>query len=123
MITSEITDVPGDRRYDEAAAPSQTTPSASDFPRVWRRSTNHAAPQNAFAASSRRPAIRWGSRDFLIGRAADPRELELIRAEDVADGIDRRLVSRLPQVSHVFPGSHSKPGLDRKTTARSASLF
>jgi len=90
-------------------------------------------------------AVRLGldSRDYLIGRAADPRDLKLIReeieraagvdhlldlrtmhvgpdhlivaarvafsdeisadrAEDVADEIDRRLVSRLPQVSHVF---------------------
>jgi cation diffusion facilitator family transporter len=90
-------------------------------------------------------AVRLGldSRDYLIGRAADPRDLQLIReeiegaagvdelldlrtmhvgpdhlivaarvafsdeisadrAEDVADEIDRRLVSRLPQVSHVF---------------------
>jgi cation diffusion facilitator family transporter len=90
-------------------------------------------------------AVKLGmdSRDYLIGRAADPRDLELIRgeiesaagvdelldlrtmhvgpdhlivaarvafsdeisadrAEDVADEIDRRLVSRLPQVSHVF---------------------
>jgi cation diffusion facilitator family transporter len=90
-------------------------------------------------------AVKLGldSRDYLIGRAADPRDLELIRdeissapgvdavldlrtmhvgpdhlivaarvafsdeisadrAEDVADEIDRRLVRRLPQVSHVF---------------------
>ncbi len=90
-------------------------------------------------------AVRLGldSREFLIGRAANPRELEVIRAEigkapgidalldlrtmhvgpehlivaarvafsdeitadraeDVADGIDRRLAERLPLVSHVF---------------------
>ena len=90
-------------------------------------------------------AVKLGldSREYLIGRAADPRELALIReeierapgveelldlrtmhmgpdqiivaarvafsddisadrAEDVADEIDWRLVSRLPQVSHVF---------------------
>jgi cation diffusion facilitator family transporter len=90
-------------------------------------------------------AIRLGldSRDFLIGRSADPRDLEVIRAEienaqgidalldlrtmhlgpdrlivaaqvafsdeisadraeDVADGIDRRLADRLPLVPHVF---------------------
>ena len=105
-------------------------------------------------------AVRLGldSRDYLIGRAADPRDLTLIReeiesaagvdqlldlrtmhvgpdhlivaarvafsdeisadrAEDVADEIDRRLVSRLPQVSHVFldptqtpVGSSARPG-------------
>jgi cation diffusion facilitator family transporter len=105
-------------------------------------------------------AVRLGldSRDYLIGRAADPRDLKLIReeiesaagvdqlldlrtmhvgpdhlivaarvafsdeisadrAEDVADEIDRRLVSRLPQVSHVFldptqtpVGSSARPG-------------
>jgi cation diffusion facilitator family transporter len=90
-------------------------------------------------------AVRLGldSRDYLIGRAADPRDLTVIReeiegvagvnalldlrtmhlgpdqlivaarvafddeisadrAEDVADEIDRRLTSRLPQVSHVY---------------------
>ena len=90
-------------------------------------------------------AIRLGldSREYLIGRSADPRELETIRAEiegaqgvdalldlrtmhlgpdhlivaarvafsdeisadraeDVADGIDRRLADRLPLVPHVF---------------------
>ncbi|HEX4658886.1 MAG TPA: cation transporter dimerization domain-containing protein [Streptosporangiaceae bacterium] len=90
-------------------------------------------------------AVRLGldSRDFLIGRAAGPQELETIRAEiekapgvdalldlramhmgpdhllvagrvafsdkisadraeDVADGVDRRLADRLPQVAHVF---------------------
>jgi cation diffusion facilitator family transporter len=110
-------------------------------------------------------AVKLGldSRDFLIGRAADPRELELIRdeierapgvdelldlrtmhvgpdhlivaarvafsdeisadrAEDVADEIDRRLVSRLPQVSHVFLDP-TQTGQDRSTTNRSASLF
>jgi cation diffusion facilitator family transporter len=104
-------------------------------------------------------AVKLGldSRDYLIGRAAGPRELDLIRdeissapgvdalldlrtmhlgpdhlivaarvafsdeisadrAEDVADEIDRRLVHRLPQVSHVF--------LDptQATTDRSARL-
>ena len=90
-------------------------------------------------------AIRLGldSRDFLIGRSADPRDLEMIRAEienaqgidalldlrtmhlgpdrlivaaqvafsdeisadraeDVADGIDRRLAERLRLAPHVF---------------------
>jgi cation diffusion facilitator family transporter len=105
-------------------------------------------------------AVRLGmdSRDYLIGRAADPRDLAAIRAEiegaagvdelldlrtmhvgpdhlivaarvafsdeisadraeDVADEIDRKLVSRLPQVSHVF--------LDptQATTDRSAAHF
>jgi cation diffusion facilitator family transporter len=98
-------------------------------------------------------AVRLGldSRDYLIGRAADPRDLKLIReeiesaagvdqlldlrtmhvgpdhlivaarvafsdelsadrAEDVADEIDRRLVSRLPQVSHVFLDPTQTPG-------------
>jgi cation diffusion facilitator family transporter len=105
-------------------------------------------------------AVRLGldSRDYLIGRAADPRDLDLIcdeientpgidalldlrtmhvgpdhllvaarvafsdeisadRAEDVADEIDRKLMRRLPQVSHVF--------LDptQETTDRSAVNF
>lgn len=94
-------------------------------------------------------AVRLGldSRDYLIGRAAGPRDLKLIReeiegapgvdqlldlrtmhvgpdhlivaarvafsddrAEDVADEIDRRLVSRLPQVSHVFLDPTQTPG-------------
>jgi cation diffusion facilitator family transporter len=52
------------------------------------------------------------NKDYLIGRAAAPQDLAVIRAEienaradraeDVADEIDRRLVERLPQVSHVF---------------------
>jgi len=118
-------------------------------------------------------AVRLGldSRDYLIGRAADPRDLTLIReeienaagvdelldlrtmhvgpdhlivaarvafsdeisadrAEDVADEIDRRLVRRLPQVSHVYldptqtdpaqtrGAAEARP--DRRTTDRSA---
>jgi len=49
-------------------------------------------------------AIKLGldSRDLLIGKSADPKELQLIRTEDLADGIDQRLADRLPQIPHVF---------------------
>lgn len=39
---------------------------------------------------------------IVAARVAFSDDISADRAEDVADEIDRRLVSRLPQVSHVF---------------------
>jgi hypothetical protein len=49
-------------------------------------------------------AVRLGmdSRDLLSGKAAGPREQRLIRDEDVADHIDRRLSDKLPAIPPVF---------------------
>jgi len=106
-------------------------------------------------------AVKLGleNRDFLIGRAADPRELAMIReeiekapgvdellelltmylgpdhlivaarvafsdeisadrAEDVADGIDKRLADRLPLVPHVFLDPTQTPSGSRPEGAR-----
>ena len=53
MTTSEMTEVPRQRRNDSRPSPFQIASSISDCsPWVYRRSTNHATPPNAPAMSS-----------------------------------------------------------------------
>jgi hypothetical protein len=53
MTTSEITEVPRQRRNDSRPSPFHTASSISDgSPLVYRRSKNHAPPPNAPAISS-----------------------------------------------------------------------
>ena len=52
MTTSEITDVPRQRRNDSRPSPFHTASSISDgSPLVYRRSTNQAPPPNTPAIS------------------------------------------------------------------------
>jgi hypothetical protein len=57
MTTSEITEVPRQRRNERLPSPFRSASSISDgSPSVYRRSKNHATPPNASAIS--REAIR-----------------------------------------------------------------
>ena len=104
MTTSEITDVPSDRRIDSRAPSPQTTSSSSDFsPAVYRRSRYHpvaaSATQNTRVSGASPSPVAFGcsvaprpdgSRRLISGGGTRTRPRATVAARAMADSTPPR---------------------------------